>query len=584
VTRSPERYALLGAALLLLGVLVWYHGAALLLPESLIDDATHIANSDRLWRNLHSGGIKAAIRGDISVTARLYNPGLSIINALAYTVTGENPMMLHALRLLLLAMVCCVLLFLPRVVLADVSAPAWFSAPLGGLAAALMFATAEYPGAHDFQALQANWYRLHATDALPVSLAAVHFLLLHLAARWKGRRRGVAEIASAGFLCVAITAKVTAVCYVAALTAAALLMFVVRDARRASWCRVAAYVCVFCALYFPLLWLMRSHGPQGGYGTNYELSVHQFRISAAAFVSMYWRTFGLILVATAMAFTMRIILTCVAQKDLRGVIRANIPQLHLWLAWFLATGAYLLWKHNIPRYMLPGLLPLCAAAGIEITAQIEWARAQPRLRQLPWFVAGIGAALMPTKFLIGFTLMLTFARGSRDMVRRFVALNLGVLAAGWAFFLVTGFVSNRAMKTDMVAVEHAQVALMENTADLLRRGMHVGFLGDADDEHIGSMSFLIERRKGISKPIPLVTADAQTSGLDYLLFGEKLNTAVQPSAIARATVWKEFRGAGAVRTPLDFWEWRRSLWHRQFVPPWRTEPLKNAWVILSLNK
>jgi hypothetical protein len=569
------------AVILIIGI---YHHAALFLPESLIDDATDLSNSERFWRNLRAGDIASLIREDRSVFAHLHNPGFSLFTAIAYGLAGDNPSPLHAFRLVLLAAVCSILVALPRVVMADLPSRAWFSAPLGGLAAALFFATAEVPGWHDMQTIQANWYRLHTTDVLPSVCAAFQILFLYMAPRGLRWKRRLAEMLSAAFLCAAITIKVTALAYVAALAAGALLLLLAHDPRRGSWCRVCAYVLGFCAVYFPLLLLTRKIESPAAYGDSYNFTLEQIHLSYLNWKEMYWCTFGPIAVTVVVGAAVRVTSTWFTRRDWRHFLSVNAVVFHLWLAWLLATVAYFPWKYNLPRYMLPGLLPVCAAAGLEIASQIEWARGRPHRRLWMWFAAGICAILLlPVRLLVGLELLIALVRSRTSGIPRFAAFNFGALAVGCIYFAIAGWISNRALQADYVACEHLQAEVTAEARRLIAEGAPVSFLADGPCEQIGSFLYFLKKHEGIDTDVPIVASEEQAKEQASLVYIEKLCTTAPLSLTAAPSDWVKFSEPTSTRVPIDFWQWRRNLWQRHPTPPWTTVTLPTTVAIRAFD-
>ena len=572
-----KTYTLWSAALLVLGIVFIYgYGPALRLPFSLIDDEAQLSNAQAFVQNLKTDGLASALRNDFSFRAHVYNPGYSILTVALYKLSGGLPY--HGLKLLGLALLTSFAFLMPRIALDRCSRVSQIS---GGTVGALVLLLAEVPGHTDLQSLRANWFRLHPTDAAMALFVGAHILAVFTIARASGKAwKWAVGALAAILLIVAVMMKPTALCLALPLLIYAALRWLSGCRQDAAVTAVAAIMgfLLSCLLLFLIVKTANTTNP-AAYGQSYTFTYDNLKSGVDYFKDAWWRTLGPLAIWLAFSFAFRNLIYWNSRIGLRAMWGKNAASLYLFLCWLGLTTAYVPWPHHLPRYLVSGLVPLSGLLGLEFAQQIDllstW---KLRIRAAAASVAaGMLAMLaLPLTVLSAFFLLLCF------WVRRKPTLSghagwavAGIGMVGFIYFLTIGLISAKAMQENYCSREFQQARLTTSVGSAFKGGQTIGFLGDATDEHVGSLSGELSR-EGINPRIQSIKQIAETYGLSKLLFSKALSP---KDLIPNPESWVASEVFGpdhpTIQVPLDFWTWRRSIWRRESIRI--TEPQSPNW-------
>ncbi len=452
---------------------------------------------------------------------------------------------------------------------------------------ALILLMAEVPGATDLQSIRANWFRLHTTDAAMALFSGAHILAVIAIERVSGKgRMWAVGCLSAALLIIAVMMKPTAICLAAPLLVYGVLRWAGGERKSGKITLVVGVISfiISALLLFLIVSAARKANP-GAYGQSYSLTYDNLRSGAAYFVGAWWRVLGPVSIWLFLSLTFRNLIYWNRRVSLREIIGKNAASLYLILCWMFLTSVYVPWPHHLPRYLVTGLVPLAGLVALECAHQVDllitW---KLRVRTVvASMVAGMLAMLaLPLTVLGGAFIVLFYASRRKPSSAEFTAWSIaGMGIVGFAYLLVIGLISAKAMEGNYCEREFQQNRLTTAVGSECKSRHTVGFLGDAADEHVGSMCGKLSR-EGIEPRIQGIKDIGETSRFSKLLFSKALS----PSDLTpdpQTWVGTEVFGPDnpVVYVPLDFWTWRRRVWQRESIEITEPQSLNWDWILYA---
>lgn len=547
-----------GAGLLLLvAILIYGYWPSLTLPQSLIDEAAHISNGETLWKNLSTGNLGEALRGDVSARLRTFNPLFWLHSAILYRLTGESRPAYHAILLLELLATTLLLFQLPKLC----RLKGW-SATAGGFVAATILLMGEVPGWHGFQSLRCNWVRLHTADAPAALLTCLHFLLI-----LEGRRRASNKRAS--WLCyggAAATIWLAAMLkpvFAALFGPMVLLGIFLAFLRDPSWKRPLVAALAGSALFIVLFMLIRTFQTgvtAAGYGSDFVLTAGQITTATRFYASAFVQMLGPIVIAAVLACAIRIAFAYLQSRDLRESLSANWPQFYFLLCAIASMLAYLPWTHLLPRYMMVPTVCLAAFIGIEVCHLCQHFATKPT--RASWMALGVGAMAAILLGPVGLAVAIA-AFAVICPLRRWdgviSASALGMVLVGFLYLLCAGFVSFSCFRDDYIDQEKLQSVVLDFVVSETKEHRTFGVLGDASNEQIGSLAFFAKHLKSVDPVLTQVNERKDLTGKSFLIEAPGLCPAGLKEKLGPLSPVAVFTGIENSAFPKSFYEWRRTL-------------------------
>lgn len=571
--------AALAVAVVVVAAVFWFtYGPALGLPRSLIDDPVFAGNAEQFSTVVKQSGFVEALKQDVSAKLRLMNPGYSILTWMLHGALGTSPFPHHLLKLLQLALVVAGVF---------VIAGTWgFTRrvnPAAGAVAALCFLLAEVPYWHGLQSLRANWYRLYTTDT-----ALVFFGLLHVTSMWVGlrvsrRKSWALLLCSFVLFWIALTMKITAVALSGPVLMLVLLLVVCRDERWKPLLILFGAMCIaFVCQFAAVRWL--SSGYPATYGSNFHFSIDGLMSRQLFYRNSYKDAFGILYYIVPMSLVTRMISSLsVDRTQWRNVILQNSPNLMSLAYWISLTLIYLPWKHELPRYMVPGHVWFCILAGMEVAAWLM-------LRPVKWQVAGVVAfSALVASFVepgwiwwAGLTAALIFAtiKRSPSTMSGYV---LGTYLAAFLYFIPTGVMNARVLHEDYVLREKNSWAAVEELVGRTSDGDVVGFGAHNMDEQYHGILYWARDIHGKDLHPRLVKSakDAENTAVVVIM------RAIMPKDLINEymafPVLNVVTNHASAQGSAGFWDFRERLWRGKSVLPAKAV-FNHQWIFLKGGK
>ncbi len=564
-------------SVVLLGILIaWAYGPALLLPESLVDEATHLINAETLWNNLAHNSLAATIRNDVSTKLRTYNPVFWFHSALLYRVTGENRAAYHGILLAQLAATTVLVLQLPRF-----AGFAGQSSILAGFLGALLLLLGEVPGWHGMQTIRGNWVRLHTADAPSSLLLCLHLFLILATVRATGRRAWAWAAAAAFPLLLAALLKPVSVALLAAMFASGLFLALARiPAWRPVLASAAGALVLLAGQFLAIRHVMPPSTGQS-YGSGYVISLEQLKSGTVFWSKSYLQAFGPILLVVFASALFRMALSWYESRSVVSMGKGHWLTVHMVLLFGATFASYVPWTHQLPRYMMIGATCFCALVGVEMAALLASAGSLGRLPFAALVGIGVAAAvLLPLSWLTALIVIMGIAAIALKSEVRFAGVCAGIVAAGTAFFMVSGFTAAAALRDDYMDAEHVAARMVRHMETIVRQNKAFGALGPIGDERFGSMAYFLQKRTGVVPGIRDVSDPASLPQTEYLVLCPDLDPPSWWSSLTNVAPLVEFTGIATVNSPVSFWQWRGSMW--QGKPRCRVPSnLKKTWALYS---
>lgn len=549
----------------ILAVLAWVvYSPSIGLPLALVDDPTHIDNSERFWQNLREGGVMTALREDTSIRHRLFNPVFYWLTAVLYRLSDYEPY--HGFKLASVLFVALCVAFIP--LLGDarnrrLGIPSF----LGALIAGATLLLGEGPWSANFQSLMANWYRLHTTDSYVALFSAPHCVavcvMLTCSRMGAGALAGWA-LAALATLVLAISMKPTALVLLGPLVVLAGLLAWSRRRREAlALAGVAGAGLLICggALLF-----YRSLAPAAAAYTS------AYNVSPAALMAgvRHYATFSMDMLGPLWALVPGVLLVAVALDwrttggGAREVMVRHAVLIYLLLCFAAFIAAYVPWPHRIARYYLPAFVPLCAALGV---AWVSILGALPqRGRLLVAASASVGAVLAvavpaPLQVVLYPVLAVMALRPRLHGVVAGLLLGVAVSGAGWVMW--AGGESAANIRHYYVERELRQDRLVQHLIAAAKAGERIGQASDGQDEHIASPNWLVQRATGQTDPIKAVRTPADLQAVDEILLCEFLPANLPWLDALNLPVVASFDPEPrSISVPIGYREWQGRLRRR----------------------
>lgn len=521
--------------LVLAAMFVFYYGAALGLPPSLIDDYPMRLLGQQVGASLCGGGsagcsVLAVLGLDNAggQFAHNYRPVFDLLTWAQYQISGGAPF--HFLRL----MTCAItLLFVFQIPLRAVQRGrrGYFSALFGAVVAVVLCMSADVPGAFDFQSLRACWYRLHATDCY--STLFISFAALALIGSWYSRRLYVAlplYVLAAVMVLLTVFVKLSFLPIIGILVWFSFCAFCMK--RRALG---YSSLLLFLGVVGLLGWYghhtqLLTKGPQGSYTSGYctALDVRQMRDILTQYKDYLRMMFDPLFVWLALSLLVRYnrLIHTSARRFFGGMF---CDGLFVIAAIALLIG-YSAWPHVLPRYMLGTVFMLCALFGMTAGRQmLSVASGQGFLKSFAAILLfGMGiicTAFLPGKviFLIGLFVIVTFWRvSSRQLTNAFL---LGMLCVGTLFIAKSAKYNVREFHKIYVDTELLRSDnVMKHCFELWDAGKRIGVVAASekemrDNEVTGSIAGFYKQKTDRNANFVTVTDLATSSSLcDVVLF------------------------------------------------------------------
>ena len=446
---------------------------------------------------------------------------------------------------------------------------------------------AKVPGASDLQSLMANWYRLHPSDAAMAVFLGGHLLAALGIERTSGtaRKWAVGGLAAA-LLIIAVSIKPTAICLTLPLVGYGVIQWISRNRQNAIVTVVAGVTSfLLSALLLLLVINTAQKATPGSYGQSYALTVENLRSGVTYFAGAWWHLLGPVAIWLAFSLVFRNVVYWASGIELRELVRRNAAPLYLILCWISLTSVYVPWPQHLPRYLVTGLVPLSGLIALEWALHVELLSAgKTRVwATLASFLGGIVAILaLPLTLLGGIFVVLIFWAWRKPAVSRFVGIGIaGIGIVGIFFLLATGLASAKAIHENYCAREFQQARLTKTAETAFRNGATIGFLGDATDEHVGSLCGKISR-DGVEPRVRSIDKETNMEGVSMLLVSQALSP---DDSIPKPCKWQVTDVFGpdkpTVQVPYDFWTWRRRVWHAEPLRLTTPQSLKWTWTLYS---
>ncbi|NLD61661.1 hypothetical protein GX645_04350 [Candidatus Sumerlaeota bacterium] len=556
---------LLFVVLIIIGY--WFYWDAASLPFSLIDDVSMFDHGKIVLSSLEQGGPVGLFADADPRFANSYRPSIDLVSAGLYLLA--NLRMAHIVHLALLALTC---LFIMMIAYRATGTRQALGALIGSWIGAVLFLTAEIPGATDFQSLQANWFRLFTTDSYAVFFASAGCFAILCA--WRAKRWwSVWPLMLIGALLLMLVIFTKLIFAPIAL----ILLWVICCAalirkRNAAWSAFASLILIASVIcFYAGKTDLFSKGIQGQYTSQYADATSNWLGTLSQYSTLIIdQLFGIIF--------LWIILTLLLRYNRTIHLHPSRFIAGFFTEGMLIIGAatffvgYLAWPHIYARYMLGTTMFLCALIGVLASQQLQAVFAGRKLtnilRNLLFILAGMAVVLIcPTQYIIIVFVLLIITLWRSYGRQALHAFLLGILLLGTAYIMKTGQISSRALKADYVTAEHLRdTAVIPHIYSLWNDGKTIGVAVKTDNniknEVIASIADYARQKGIVPRLTPITDLSTSATKCDVLLHTSVLSPAnLLPATDEHLTSGSAIfaLSKNEVAIPVSFSVWRNRV-------------------------